>query len=167
MYRYVIPMVYSLKQAGEATGRSKPSILRAIQTGKISGKKNEMGAWEIDPAELHRVYPPVAAGVTSTVTPDAGETSVAIMLLRAELAAKDERLDLLQEERERERRQLSERITEIRDQLARSEEERREKDRQFTALLTDQSRRGKGVSVPEAALPQMLHFFKYLRLWRR
>jgi len=50
-------MAYSLKQAGEATGRSKPSILRAIQTGKISAKKNEMREWEIDPAELHRVYP--------------------------------------------------------------------------------------------------------------
>src|SRR3954452_16463299 len=134
-------MAYSLKQAADATGRTKPSVLRAIQTGKISGKKNEMGEWEIDPAELHRVYPPVAAGVTPTVTPDAAETSVAIMLLRAELAAKDERLDLLQEERERERRQLSERITEIRDQLARSEEERREKDRQLTALLTDQQKK--------------------------
>src|SRR5205085_12420762 len=115
---------------------------------------------------LHRVYAPVAEGVTPTVTPDAAETSVAIMLLRAELAAKDERLDLLQEERERERRQLSERISEIRDQLARSEEERREKDSQLTALLTDQSGRGeKGTSVPEAA-PPMFRFFKYLRLWR-
>src|SRR3954454_13955697 len=160
-------MAYSLKQAADATGRTKPTILRAIQTGKISATKSAMGEWEIDPAELHRGYRPVAAGVTPTVTPDAAETFVAIMLLRAELAAKDERLDLLQEERERERRQLTERIIEIRDQLARSEEERREKDRQFTALLTDQSRRGKGVSVPEAALPQMLHFFKYLRLWRR
>src|SRR3954454_2739548 len=160
-------MAYSLKQAADATGRTKPTVLRAIQTGKISARKNEMGEWEIEPAELHRVYPPVAAGVTPTVTPGAAETSVESMLLRAELAAKDERLHLLQEERERERRQLSERITELRDQLAKSEEERREKDRQLTALLTDQQKRGKGVSVPEAALPQMLHFFKYLRLWRR
>src|SRR3954452_3352126 len=136
-------MAYSLKQAADATGRTKPTILRAIQTGKISATKSAMGEWEIEPAELHRVYPPVAAGVTPTVTPDAAETSVAIMLLRAELAAKDERLDLLQEERERERRQLSERITEIRDQLARSEEERREKDRQLTALLTDQQKKTK------------------------
>jgi hypothetical protein len=36
--------------------------------------------------------PPVTQGVTPTVTPDAEETSVGIMLLRAELAAKDERL---------------------------------------------------------------------------
>jgi hypothetical protein len=53
-------MPYSLKQAADATGRTKPALLRAIQTGKISAKKNEMREWEIDPAELHRVYPPVA-----------------------------------------------------------------------------------------------------------
>jgi predicted RNase H-like nuclease (RuvC/YqgF family) len=160
-------MPYSLKQAADATGRTKPAILRAVQTGKISARKSEMGEWEIEPADLHRVYRPVTRGVTSTVTLDAPDTSVEIMLLRAELAAKDERLDLLQEERERERRQLSERITELRDQLARSEEERREKDRQLTALLTDQSGRGeKEVVVPDDSLPLRLRFFKYLQLWR-
>jgi hypothetical protein len=122
-------MPYSLKQAADATGRTKPTILRAIKTGKISAKKTEMGEWEIDPTELHRVYPPVTHGVTPTATPDAAETSIAIMLLRSELAAKDERLDLLQEERERERRQLSERIAELREMLERADLERREKDR--------------------------------------
>ena len=158
-------MAYSLKQAADATGRTKPSILRAIQTGKISAKKNEMGEWEIDPAELHRVYPPVALSVTRTVTPDAEET-VELLLLRQELTAQAERLMALQEERERERRQLTERITELRDQLAKSEEERREKDRQLTALLTDQSARGeRGMAVPDGVSPSMLSFFKYLRWW--
>jgi hypothetical protein len=159
-------MAYSLKQAADAIGRTMPTILRAIQSGKISAGKNEVGEWEIEPAELHRVYPPVAQGVTPTVTPDAEET-VELLLLRQELAAQAERLTAVQEERERERRQLTERITELRDQLARSEEERREKDRQLTALLTDQSKRGeKGASVPDAAQPPMLRFFRCLRLWR-
>jgi hypothetical protein len=159
-------MAYSLKQAADATGRTKPTLLRAIQAGKISAKKNEMREWEIDPAELHRVYPPVAQGVTSTVTSDE-EVTVELQLLRQELAAKEERGTALLEERERERRQLTERISELRDQLARSEEERREKDRQLTALLTDQSGRGeKGSAVPDVAQPPMLRFFKYLRLWR-
>src|SRR3954451_620233 len=118
MYRYVTPMAYSLKQAADATGRTKPSVLRAIQTGKISARKNEMGEWEIDPAELHRVYPPVAAGVTRTGTPDA-EVTVELLLLRQELTAKEERLTALQAERERERRQLTERITELRDRAMR------------------------------------------------
>ena len=74
-------MAYSLKQAADAMGRTKPTLLRAIQTGKISAKKTEMGEWEIEPAELHRVYPPVAQGVTPTVTPDA-EVTVELLLLR-------------------------------------------------------------------------------------
>jgi septal ring factor EnvC (AmiA/AmiB activator) len=159
-------MPYSLKQAADATGRTKPTLLRAIQTDKISAKKNEIGEWEIDPAELHRVYPPVAQGVTSTVT-SAEEVTVELLLLRQELAAREERLTALQEERERERRQLTERITELREQLAQSKTERREKDRQLTALLTDRSGRGeKGTSVPDATQPPMFRFFKYLRLWR-
>ena len=66
-------MPYSLKQAADATGRTKPTLLRAIQTGKISAKKTETGEWEIDPAELHRIYPPVTQGVTRTATPDEEE----------------------------------------------------------------------------------------------
>jgi hypothetical protein len=165
MYRYVTGMPYSLKQAADATGKTKPTILRAIQTGKISASKSEVGEWEIEPAELHRIYPPVTQAITHTVTPDA-EVRVELLLLRQELAAQVERLTALQEERERERRQLTERITELRDQLARSEAERREKDRQLTALLTDQSGRGKKApSVPDAALPPTLRFFRYFRLW--
>jgi hypothetical protein len=70
IYRCVTPMLYGLKQAADATGRTKPTLLRAIQTGKISAKKNELREREIDPAELHRFFPPVTAGVTRTVTPD-------------------------------------------------------------------------------------------------
>jgi septal ring factor EnvC (AmiA/AmiB activator) len=149
-------MAFSLKQAADATGRTKPTVLRAIQTGTISAKKSAVGEWEIELAELHRVYRPVAAGITPTVTPDAAETSVEIMLLRAELAAKDERLNLLQEERDRERRQLAEQITELRDQLAKSEEERREKDRQLTALLTDQRVKGEKESAYAGAINRWL-----------
>ena len=50
----------SLKEAAESCGRGKPAILKAIQKGTISAKKNPLGEWEIDPAELHRVYKPVA-----------------------------------------------------------------------------------------------------------
>jgi hypothetical protein len=53
-------MPYSLKHAATATGKSKPTILRAIQSGKISAEKDVQGEWQIEPAELHRVYPPVS-----------------------------------------------------------------------------------------------------------
>jgi len=45
--------------AAAAVGRNKTAILRAIKAGKISVAKDENGEWQIDPAELHRIYPPL------------------------------------------------------------------------------------------------------------
>lgn len=50
-------MEYSLKQAAEAVGKSKPTIQRAIKAGKISAEKDANGYYKIDVAELHRIYP--------------------------------------------------------------------------------------------------------------
>ena len=54
-------MSYSLQQAAAAAGVNKSTVLRALQTGKVSATRNEHGQWLIEPAELHRVYPPAAA----------------------------------------------------------------------------------------------------------
>jgi hypothetical protein len=51
-------MAYTLGQAAKATGMSKPSIAAAIKKGRISASKDDFGRYAIDPAELHRVYPP-------------------------------------------------------------------------------------------------------------
>lgn len=53
-------MKYTAGQAAKAAGISKATITRALQSGKISGLKDDNGTWRIDPAELHRVFPPVA-----------------------------------------------------------------------------------------------------------
>ncbi len=53
-------MAYSLAEAGAAIGMSKSSVLRAIRKGTISAERDATtGRWAIDPAELHRVFPPV------------------------------------------------------------------------------------------------------------
>jgi hypothetical protein len=57
-------MSYTLAAAAKAVGLNKTTILRAIKSGKISGLKDENGEWQIEPAELHRVYRPVAASET-------------------------------------------------------------------------------------------------------
>jgi hypothetical protein len=49
---------YTLGTAAKATGLNKSTILKALRSGKISGAKDEHGQWCLDPAELHRVYPP-------------------------------------------------------------------------------------------------------------
>ncbi|MEE9319113.1 MAG: hypothetical protein V3U76_01590 [Granulosicoccus sp.] len=53
-------MKHTLGTAARATGVSKSTIYRAVKSGKLSAKRNDDGEYAIDPAELHRVYPPVA-----------------------------------------------------------------------------------------------------------
>jgi hypothetical protein len=135
-------MPYSLKQAATATGKAKPTILRAIQAGKISAEKDAQGEWQIEPAELHRVYPPVSErnGADETIWNDTqqADSSVETVLLRAEVQQMRERFASLEIDRERERREASDTITDLRKRLDQSEQERRDVNRQLTALLTDE-----------------------------
>ncbi len=50
-------MAYTLGEAAKATGKSKATISKAIKSGRVSAVKDETGTFQIDPAELHRVYP--------------------------------------------------------------------------------------------------------------
>lgn len=50
-------MLYTLGQAAKAVGKAKGTIKNAIDKGRISASKNEAGEYQIDPSELHRVYP--------------------------------------------------------------------------------------------------------------
>lgn len=59
-------MKYSASAAAKATGKSIPTITRAIKKGTISAEKQEGGGYLIEPAELHRVFPPL--------TPDSDKT---------------------------------------------------------------------------------------------
>lgn len=127
-------MSYSLKQAAEAARKSKPTILRAIQSGKVSAKKDDNGEWQIDPAELHRVYPAASNDGARTDAQREHETVNEITLLRREIEIRDERLASIAEERDRERRQAEETIDDLRSRLDAEAGERRK----LTALLTDQ-----------------------------
>jgi len=95
-------MVYSLTQAAQATGLTRQGILAAIKRGAISGSKNVHGQWEIDAAELHRVYSPttvdsnISTLVDSSVTPINSLSTLAINELQQKLAVAEA---LLQEAR--------------------------------------------------------------------
>jgi len=52
-------MKYTLRTAAEACGMSKTAIHNAIKSGRLSSPKNDKGEYEIEPSELHRVFPPV------------------------------------------------------------------------------------------------------------
>ena len=69
-------MAYTLAAAATATGLNKRTILRAIKSGQIAATKDEQGEWQIEAAELQRVFPPnaqsIVAGAASErpATPD-------------------------------------------------------------------------------------------------
>ena len=127
-------MRYSLADAAKATGKNKTTIQRAIKNGKISAIKKESGAYAIDPAELHRVFPPATAqrdaprGQSNDTQrpPVVSETKALehIAELEKELAVAQSRGVSLEEQRQ----QMSETIEDLRGRLDRSEE-------RVTALL--------------------------------
>jgi hypothetical protein len=84
---------YTLGQAAKAAGISKPTIARAIKAGKLSAARNPDGTYSIEPAELHRVWPPVTPGAGSP----AGD------MVSHETAALERENALLREMLERER----------------------------------------------------------------
>ena len=50
-------MKLSASEAAKRTGKSVPTITRAIKSGKISAERADSGSYLIDPAELFRVFP--------------------------------------------------------------------------------------------------------------
>ena len=95
----------TLGQAAKETGLSKPTISKAIKKGTLSATYNQQERqYQIDPAELFRVYPPVSK---QPVTNLQDETPVYTNDLQREL-------EVLREERTRERAQLEATISDLR-----------------------------------------------------
>jgi len=125
-------MSYILSDAAKATGKNRTTIQRAKKSGKISASKNDNGAYEIEPAELHRIFPAIAQRsaqqtkeTVSNATQQGDATSEALRI----------RLEVLEKERDRERVQLEETIADLR-------EDRDTWRQQATALLEDKRHRG-------------------------
>lgn len=118
-------MAYTLGKAARATGKSKTTVLRAIQKGKISAGRDAHGQWSIEPVELHRVYPAVDNGTGArNTTNDNTELHHKINLLEVQLEAE---------------RQKSRTASEIIEDLRRDRDKWRD---QAATLLTDQRPHG-------------------------
>jgi hypothetical protein len=134
--------MYTIGTAAKATGKAKSTISKAINNGTISATKNEDGSYSIDPAELHRVFPVEASanGPEKRHLDDSEPFDLRFEngRLQGELKQLQERMAELGTMHDRERKQLNEQLEDLRRRLDRTEEERRDKDRQLTALLTDQ-----------------------------
>jgi hypothetical protein len=145
-------MPYTLAQAARAIGRNKTSVLRAIKAGKVSAIRDEAtGGWLIEPAELHRLYPPAADAAHATGdaatrngndterSGDSVEHDVDAAIRNGNAAGKIAALRALlaqeRAERLRERADKDAAIDDLRRRLDAADEERRTVLRQLTALL--------------------------------
>ncbi len=116
-------MYLSLGQAAKETGKSKSVISNALHSGRLSGKRNDKGEWEIDPSELFRVFAKQNDQERKKEQNGTPENPAQNALLEQEIRHLREQLD-----RERElNRDLNRRLD------AENEERRK-----LTMLLTDQ-----------------------------
>ena len=81
-------MPYTLAEAAVACGLDKSTVRRAVRAGRISGTKNDLGVWSVEPAELHRVFPPAPRTEDDTTAgtrdaPADAATDILIAELRA------------------------------------------------------------------------------------
>lgn len=82
---------FSLRQAATAAGTSKTSIVRAIQSGRLSAARTDTGGWAIEPAELFRAFPPKPAPDRTGDGPE-GQTVPAVLELQARVRHLEEQL---------------------------------------------------------------------------
>jgi len=122
-------MSYTLGEAAKATGKSKPTISRAIKSGKISAIKQDDGSYIIQPVELHRVFPPLPLASNDTDTMKQSVTPASDALLQQEI--------------EHLRSKLADREAAI-DDLKADRDEWRKQAGKVTALIEDHSAKPKG-----------------------
>lgn len=134
-------MKYTAGNAAKATGKSIPTITRAIKKGVISAEKTASGGYLIDPAELHRVFP--ALTPNRDVTPDkldsetpkksnvTGELELEVRMLREMLSREQDT------------------VADLRARLDAEAEERR----RLTALLTHQAEKPAPAQEPVPPTP--------------
>jgi len=121
-------MFYTLGTAAKATGKTKTAIAESIKKGRISASRDDFGRYQIDPAELHRVYPPLSEVNRSKDRQEGrGETyelTEKIKVLEVQLQAITE---------------LKTQIAAERDDLREDRDHWREEATQVRRMLTDQS----------------------------
>lgn len=100
-------MKLSANKAYKEAGIAKKTLLEAIENGRLSASRNDKGHWEIDPAELFRVFPktggkPVSETETHPpeIHPENSALEVEVKMLRERLSDRDAMIDELRADRD-------------------------------------------------------------------
>lgn len=122
-----VPLI-NVRSAARLIGKDRSTVLRAIESGKLSASRDDHGRYQIDPAELERVYGTLGSPAARTDADTAAmPQSASADAVRA--AALEREVTLLREMQ----RQWEEERTFLRGMLERQTEQVR--------LLTDQRER--------------------------
>jgi hypothetical protein len=80
-------MTLTLAAAAQRVGIHRSNLLRAVKAGRLSGTRDETGAWLVDEAELGRVYPEVRSA-----SHQSAQSAAADALLKLQLEHAQERI---------------------------------------------------------------------------
>jgi hypothetical protein len=92
-------VMLSLSEAAIAAGTAKSTIWRAVKAGRISASRTVTGTYQVDPAELFRVFPAVPKTVEVKQGALAMEPGL-VSALEAQISALKEVSSLLKEQLE-------------------------------------------------------------------
>lgn len=114
----------SLRDAERRFDVTRPTLSKALKNGKISGRRNARGHWEVDVAELARVYearvPAHGKGTDDFATRHTPETVKSHPEAQAEIEALKRELAVAQALAEERGRLLDQTIKQITDQRDRA-----------------------------------------------
>lgn len=131
-------MFYTLGTAAKATGKTKTAIAESIKKGRISATKDDFGRYQIDPSELHRVYPALSEADRQEDPQDGRdktqELTTKIKVLEIQIQAIAE---------------LKVQIAAERDDLRADRDHWREEATQVRRILTDQSAKPAAEAAPD------------------
>lgn len=82
----------SLGQAAKAVGKSKPTLLKAIKTGRLKAVKGNR-EWQIDTDDLFKVWPRLTEATGSPTGSDTGSDGAKVAALETEVRLLREMLD--------------------------------------------------------------------------
>ena len=103
----------NVRTAAQLTAKDRSTIIRAIEDGRLSATRDERSRYQIDPAELERVYGKLRSpDAHDDASRDAVPQSASADALRA--AGLEREVALLREMLERERRSFDEERTFLR-----------------------------------------------------
>lgn len=83
---------FSIREAVKHFDVSRPTLQKALKSGKISGVQDGQGRWTIDPSELARIYHPRSEQVVKVDKSLPGKLSTANTPLTGQIEALKEQL---------------------------------------------------------------------------